>query len=128
MPSAPPYDFLGQESCLTGHSLNGSGDIPVIAGVTHVVASAAVGHDMGGSFVLTSDATSASGTIATVTFGDPLPAAPVSVLVQVDNTTDGAHVATIFVASISATGFTIKDSTTLTASKAFLVSYQVIAS
>lgn len=123
----PEVVSLGQ---LTALGLNGFGAKPAIAGVTHVVASAPLGHDMGGSFTLTADSTSASGTIATVTFGTALAAAPVAVLISVDNTTDGSHVSTCFVeaSSIATTGFTIQDSTTLTASKVFNVTYVVIAS
>lgn len=115
---------------VTGLGLNGNGPKPVIAGVTHAVASAPLGHDMGGSFTLTTDSTSASGTIATVTFGTALGAAPVAVIVSVDNVTDGTHVTTVNVpaASIANTGFTIAASATLTASKVFNVTYIVIAS
>jgi len=115
---------------VTGLGLNGNGALPTCAGVTHIVASAPLGHDMGGSFTLTSDSTSASGKIASVTFGTALGAAPVAVLVNVDNVTDGTHVSTILVppVHIATTGFEIWDSATLTASKVFNVTYAVIAS
>jgi hypothetical protein len=113
---------------LTVPSLNGGGTAPTVAGVTHIVSSAPVGHDLGGSFVLTSDATSATGKIASVTFGNTYAAAPVAVLVNVDNTTDSTHVTTVYVSSIAATGFQINVSSTLTVSKVFLVTYIVIAS
>ena len=114
---------------LTALGLNGTGPLPVIAGVTHCVASAPAGHDMGGSFVLTTDGTSVgAGTIATITFGTPLGAAPVAVLISVVDTTSTVTNVTTVVATVTGTVITIKNTAAMTASHTFLVTYVVIAS
>jgi hypothetical protein len=109
--------------------LGGAGTAPTVAGVTHCVSSAPVGHDLGGSFVLTTDGTSVTaGTIATVTFGNTYAAAPAAVLVSlVDTTSTLTNVATV-IASVTATAITIKNTASMTASHTFLVSYVVITS
>jgi hypothetical protein len=114
---------------LTALGLNGTGTAPAIAGVTHATASAPLGHDMGGSFTLTTDGTGVTGpaTIATITFGTPLAAAPAAVLISVDDSTDGTHIATCY-ATATATVITVKDSATLAASKVYNVTYIVVAS
>jgi hypothetical protein len=113
----------------TALGLNGTGPAPAIAGVTHCVASAPVGHDMGGSFVLTTDSTSVSaGTIATITFGTQLGAAPVAVLISVVDTTATQTAVTTVVASSTDAVITIKNTAAMTASHTFLVTYAVIAS
>lgn len=114
---------------LTALGLNGGGTAPVIAGVTHCVSSAPAGHDMGGSFVLTTDSTSVgAGTIATITFGTPLGAAPVAVLVSVVDTTATVTAVSTVVATATSTAITIKNTAAMTASHTFLVTYVVIAS
>jgi hypothetical protein len=114
---------------MTALGLDGTGPLPVIAGVTHCVASAPAGHDMGGSFTLTTDSTSVSaGTIATITLGTPLAVAPVAVLISmVDNTSTVTNVTTV-VATATSTVITIKNTASMTASHTFLVTYIVIAS
>ena len=113
---------------LTVPSLVGGGTAPVVAGVTHCVASAAVGHDLGGSFVLTTDGTSiTAGTMATVTFGNTYSAAPVAVMVScVDTTSTLTRVSTV-VGSATSTVLTISNSASTTASHTYLVTYVVIA-
>jgi hypothetical protein len=114
---------------LTALGLNGTGTAPVIAGVTHCVASAPVGHDMGGSFVLTTDSTSVTaGTIATVTLGTALGAAPVAVLISVVDTTATVTAVTTVIATSTSAVITIKNTASMTASHTFLVTYVVIAS
>jgi hypothetical protein len=116
---------------LTVPSLIGGGTAPVVAGVTHCVASAAVGHDLGGSFVLTTDSTSVTaGTIATVTFGNTYSAAPVAVIVTLADTKSGnlAGIGTVYATAISKTGFTVANSASMAASATFRVQYIVIAS
>jgi hypothetical protein len=114
---------------LTALGLNGTGTAPVIAGVTHCVASAPAGHDMGGSFVLTTDSTSAgAGTIATITFGTALAAAPAAVLISVVDTTSTVTNVTTVVATTSSTAVTVKNTASMTASHTYLVTYVVIAS
>lgn len=125
---AGPLTVAGQ---VTAQSLGGGGPAPTIAGVTHCVSSAPAGHDLGGSFVLTTDSTSVTaGTIGTVTFGTPLASAPVAVIVTLTDTKSGAlaGIGTVYVTSISSTGFTIGNSASMTASSTFLVSYVVVAS
>lgn len=114
---------------LTVPSINGGGTAPTVAGVTHCVSSAPVGHDLGGSFVLTTDSTSVTGpaTIATVTFGNTYAAAPVAVLVSLVDTTSNLNIATV-IASASSTAITVKNTANMTASHTFLVTYAVIAS
>ena len=114
---------------LTVPSLVGGGTAPTVAGVTHCVSSAAVGHDLGGSFVLTTDGTglAGAGTMATVTFGNTYAAAPVAVLISVADTTSTITNITTVIASVSATAITIKNTAATTASHTFLVTYQVIA-
>jgi hypothetical protein len=114
---------------MTALSLNGTGPAPVIAGVTHCVASAPAGHDMGGSFVLTTDSTSVgAGTIATITFGTALGAAPVAVLISVVDTTSTVTNVTTVIATATSTVITVKNTAATTASHTFLVTYVVIAS
>lgn len=114
---------------LTVPSIIGGGTAPVIAGVTHCVSSAPVGHDLGGSFVLTTDGTgvASAGTIATVTFGNTYAAAPVAVLISVADTTSTITNITTVIASVSATAITIKNTAATAASHTFLVTYVVIA-
>lgn len=114
---------------MTALGLNGTGPAPVIAGVTHCVASAPVGHDMGGSFVLTTDGTSVgAGTIATITLGTALGAAPVAVLVSMTDTTSTVTAVATVVATSTGTVITVKNTAAMTASHTFLVTYVVIAS
>jgi hypothetical protein len=114
---------------LTALGLNGTGTAPVIAGVTHCVSSAPAGHDMGGSFVLTTDSTSAgAGTIATITLGTALGAAPVAVLISMVDTTATVTAVTTVVATSTSAVITIKNTASMTASHTFLVTYVVIAS
>jgi len=121
-----PLTVPGQ---LTAQGLNGYGTAPTIAGVTHCVSSAPAGHDLGGSFVLTTDSTSVTaGTIATITFGTPLAGAPVAVLISVVDTTSTLTNVTTVVASATSTVVTIKNTASMTASHTFLVTYVVIAS
>lgn len=114
-------------------AINGSGTAPAIAPVaagagTGSTATAKVGHDLGGSFVLTAAGTPAAGPIATVTFGTPLTAAPVSVVVSCVDTT-GSPLLTVSVGAgaFSTTGFSIVGPA-LTAAHTYLISYQVVAS
>lgn len=110
-------------------SIGGAGTAPTVAGVTHCVSSAPAGHDLGGSFVLTTDSTSVTaGTIATVTFGNTYAAAPVAVLVSMMDTTSTHTAVTTVIADVTATAITIKNTASMTASHTFLVTYVVIAS
>jgi len=112
---------------VTVPSLSGGGSAPVVAGVTHCVASAPAGHDLGGSFVLTTDSTSVTaGTIATVTFGNTYGAAPVAVLVSMTDTTSTVTNVTTVVATVTQTAITIKNTAAMTASHTFLVTYVTI--
>jgi hypothetical protein len=115
---------------LTVPSINGGGTAPTVAGVTHCVSSAPAGHDLGGSFVLTTDGTglASAGTMATVTFGNTYSAAPVAVLISVADTTSTITNVTTVIASVSATAITIKNTAATTASHTFLVTYVTIVS
>lgn len=115
------------------NSINGGGTAPTIAPVaagagTGSTATAKVGHDVGGSFVLTAAGAPAAGPIATVTFGTPLTAAPVSVVVScVDTTGSPLLVVNVGAGAFTATGFSIVGPA-LTAAHTYLISYQVVAS
>jgi hypothetical protein len=123
------YPAVVDTGPLTALSLNGTGPAPVIAGVTHCVASAPAGHDMGGSFVLTTDSTSVTaGTIATITLGTALAAAPVAVLVSLVDTTSTVTAVATVIATATSTVITVKNTAAMTASHTFLVTYVVIAS
>jgi len=122
---------LTVQAQVTIQGLNGYGTAPTIAGVTHCVASAPAGHDLGGSFVLTTDSTSVTaGTIATVTFGTALANAPAAVVVTLADTTAAAlaGVGTVYVTAITGTGFTVANSAAMTASSTYLVTYIIVAS
>ncbi len=114
----------------TGKGIQAGGFTPTVAaGSTQGTAAtitSQVGTDQAGSFVLTTGTqTPLGGTIATVTFGEPLPAAPASVNVTFGNTTAGATT-TIAAGAIAlgTTGFSIQGAATA-ASSTYLVSYQV---
>jgi hypothetical protein len=112
--------------------INGSGNAPTVAAGAGAGVGATItlqkGHDLGGSFTLTAAGTPAAGVDATVTFGTALPAAPASIIVQVQNNTANAPVTTVYLTSISATGFSISNTAALTASSVYVVNYQVVVS
>jgi hypothetical protein len=118
---------------VTTQSLNGTGTAPTLAAVaagagTGSTVGSQKGHDLGGSFVLTTAGTPAAGPVATVTFGTALAAAPVSVVVSAVDTT-GSPILTVDVGAgaFSATGFSIVAGA-LTTAHTYLISYQVVAS
>jgi hypothetical protein len=115
---------------VTAQSLNGSGTAPTVGAGANAGTGATVGsqlgHDLGGSFVLTAGTTPAAGALATVTFGTALAAAPAAVLVTCWDQTSAAGVA-VGVTSVSGTGFTVSGPAP-TAAHHLLVSYAVIAS
>jgi hypothetical protein len=128
-----PGTWVQSGSVITGQfaaqGLNGTGTAPTIAGVTHCAASAPVGHDLGGSFTLTTDATSAgAGTIATITLGTPLGATPAAVLVSMTDTTATVTNVTTVVVTATSTVITIQNTAGMPASHTFLVTYAVTAS
>lgn len=115
---------------MTAQSLSGTGTVPsAAAGAgagTGAATSSRVGHDIGGSFVLTAGTTPAAGVVATVTFGTALSAAPVSVVVSCVDTTANAPV-DVGAAALATTGFSVYGPA-LTASHTYLISYVVVAS
>jgi hypothetical protein len=118
-------------SGFTCTQINGGGAKPTITGVTHCVASAPLGHDLGGSFLLTIDTSGvAAGTIATVAFGTALPAAPVAVFAQASNT-EGAtplSVTTVQATALATTGFTVLNSASIAPTQTVNVQYFVVGS
>lgn len=109
--------------------INGTGTAPTVAATAGAGTGASVGSrvgwDVGGSFALTAGTTPAAGSIATVTFGTALAAAPVSVVVSaIDN---AGTVINVGAGTFSATGFTIYGPA-LTATHVYLISYQVVSS
>lgn len=113
----------------TVQSLNGAGTAPVVAAGAGAGTGPSIGsqkgHDLGGSFVLTTGTTPAAGTLATITFGTPLAAAPASVIVTCWDNTGAAAVAVGYSATASA--ITVLGPAT-TAAHALLVSYLVVVS
>ena len=111
--------------------LFGGGPAPALAAGAGAGAGASVGtqkgHDLGGSFVVTTAGTPAAGALATVTFGTALPAAftPAVIVTCWDNT--GAAAIAVGPTSVSVTGFTVSTGATATAAHALLVSYFVVA-
>lgn len=113
--------------------LNGTGVAPTPAAVaagagTGSSVGSFKGHDLGGSFVLTTAGTPAAGPVATITFGTALAAAPVSVVVSAVDTT-GTPILTVDVGAgaFTTTGFSIVAGA-LTTAHTYLISYQVVAS
>ena len=109
--------------------LAGTGPAPTLAAGAGAGAGASVGsqlgHDLGGSFVVTTAGTPAAGALATVTFGTALAAAPAAVLVTCwDNT--GAAAVAVGPTSISKTGFTVSTGATATAAHGLLIAYLVL--
>lgn len=113
--------------------INGTGVAPTPAAVaagagTGSSVSGFKGHDLGGSFVLTTAGTPAAGVVATITFGTALAAAPVSVVVTAVDTTGSPILAVNMGAgTFTTTGFSIA-SVALTTAHTYLISYQVVAS
>lgn len=113
--------------------LNGTGAAPTVtvgAGAgTGATVTGRVGWDVGGSFVLNAGTTPAGGILATVTFGTPLPTAPVSVVVSAGNSTAAATSdISVGAISLSTTGFTIQGSAPAASPATYVISYQVVAS
>lgn len=128
-----PGTPLVNQGPTTVQTINGTGTAPTIATITAGAGvgstiTAQKGHDLGGSFVLTAAGTPAAGPVASVTFGAPLAAAPVSVVVSITDTT-GSPVLAVASSSgaFATTGFSIV-APALTAAHTYLVSYQVVAS
>jgi hypothetical protein len=116
-------------SGFTCTQINGGGAVPTITGVTHCVASAPLGHDIGGSFTLTIDGTGvAAGTIATVAFGTALPAAPVAVFTSAFDSTTTVNVTTVYTKALATTGFAISNSASIAPTQVVNVQYLVMAS
>src|SRR5579859_7113860 len=110
--------------------LYGTSPPPTVAAGAGAGAGASVGsqagHDLGGSFVVTTAGVPAAGALATVTFGTALAAAPAAVLVTCWDQTGAAAVA-VGVTSVTANGFAVSGPAT-TAAHALLVNYTVVAS
>lgn len=110
-------------------TVNGSGPAPVLAAGANAGTGASVGsqlgHDLGGSFVITVGTTPAAGALATVTFGTPLPSAPASIVLSCWDQTSGTGVA-VGPTSITGNGFTVSGPAS-TAAHHLLVNYHIIA-
>jgi hypothetical protein len=113
-------------------SLSGGGTPPVVAVGAGAGAGASIqagsqkGHDLGGSFVITTAGTPAAGALATVTFGTALAAAPAMVLASCWDQT-GSFGFAVGPTSISGTGFTVSTGVAATTAHNLLVNYVVIA-
>jgi hypothetical protein len=115
----------------TLQTLNGAGTAPVItvgagAGSGGSVGGA-VGHDIAGSFVVTTAGSPAAGSLATVVFGTALAAAPVGVIMSAADTTGGGSAVAVAADTFSMTGFTVVGPA-LTTANTYLISYLVVAS
>lgn len=118
---------------ITTDGLAAGGAVPTVAALTAAgtggAISAQAGYDQAGSFVLTAGTSPAAGSVASVTFGEALSAAPVSVVVTSGNqSAGGAAGISAGVVSVSKTGFTVFANTAGTLSGAYLINYQVIRS
>ncbi len=111
-------------------ALGGNGPAPTVGAGANAGSGASIGsqlgHDLGGSFVITVGTTPAAGALATVTFGTALAAAPAAVVVTCWDQTSATGVA-VGVTSVSGTGFTVSGPAS-TAAHHLLVNYHVIAS
>lgn len=88
--------------------------------------SAVTGYDGAGNFTITAGTGSLAGTMASVTFGRALSAAPSSVNVTVADSTAGASTNVVAGGlAFSKTGFSVYSGTALTLAHTYLVSYQV---
>ena len=86
-----------------------------------------VGYDQAGSFILTAGTASINGgSLASVTFGQPLAVAPVSVTVNAGYTA-GTFSLGVGAVSVSKTGFVVQGGAPASGA-AYLISYQVIKS
>lgn len=111
--------------------LSGGGTLPTLAAGAGAGSGASVGtqkgHDLGGSFVLTTAGTPAPGVLATVTFGTALPSGyNPSVLVTCWDQTGAAAVA-VGPTSVSGTGFSVSTGATATTAHALLITYLLLA-
>jgi hypothetical protein len=85
------------------------------------------GYDQAGNFVLNAGTASiAGGSLASVTFGEPLSATPVAVNVNAGYTS-GTFGLTVGAVSVSKTGFVIQGAAPVSGA-AYLISYQVLRS
>ena len=115
----------------TTDGLAAGGNVPTVAilagaGTVGSITGQA-GYDQAGSFILTAGtATINGGSLASVTFGQPLSAAPVSVVVNAGYTA-GTFSLGVGAVSVSKTGFVVQGGAP-TSGAAYLISYQVIRS
>jgi hypothetical protein len=109
--------------------LFGGGPVPVLAAGAGAGGGASVGsqrgHDLIGSFVVTTAGSPAAGALATVTFGTALPAgySPAVLVTCWDNT--GAAAVAVGPTSISNTGFTVSTGAAATTAHGLLITYLV---
>ena len=112
--------------------IGAAGNVPTVALTSNAGTLATItsqlGYDMAGSFVLTAGtASTAAGTVATVVFGDPAAATPVSVVMSAANTTAGATTnLTVGALAVSKTGFSVYAAGAPVVNDTYLVSYMVM--
>jgi len=139
-PFIPGQDYVGSkvnaapqvftQQVTTQQGIRAGGYQPKVAALAAAgslaAISAQVGYDQAGSFVLTAGTTPTGGSIATVTFGQPLSAAPSSVNVTCGDQTNAATTSLVVGAvSVTKSGFTVYSGTAATLNHAYLISYQV---
>lgn len=81
--------------------------------------------DMAGTFQVTTAGSPAAGTVATVTFNNPLSALPKAIICTLSDT-DGDQNDTPQITGITVTGFSIVTALTLVTAEAFTVQYLVV--
>ena len=86
---------------------------------------AVTGYDMAGNFTITAGTGALVGTVASVTFGRPLAAAPVAVNVTAGDTSGTTANLSVGAIALSKTGFSVQANTALTLNHAYLLSFQV---
>lgn len=113
----------------TYQGITAAGNVPVVAILAGAGTVGSVtaqnGYDQAGNFVLTAGtATITGGSLASVTFGQPLTAPPSSVIVTAGYTSGTVSLA-VGAVSVTKTGFVIQGGAPASAA-AYLISYQVI--
>ncbi len=127
---SPGNTIFAKPAVLAG-GLAAGGNIPtvsILSGAGTVGSITQVnGYDMAGNFILTSGSASIfGGSLAAVTFGQPLDVAPVSVVVDA-GITSGTVSFSVGPVSISKTGFVVQGPAPVSAT-AYLISYFVVKS
>lgn len=128
-----PGSVIFAKRVVAAGGLTAGGNIPTVAALAGSGTGASVsqvnGYDMAGNFTLTTAGTGsvAGGSLASVTFGQPLDVAPVAVYVSA-GPPSGATGLPVAAVTLSKTGFTIQGTGPGTASSPYLFNWLVVKS